>query len=415
MKQWLMIGVLAMCCFAWGAAAQAPDLESMDLVERCVPDGPVAFVNGQPIAGKDFIDLYKGQIQLYARQHSGTPVSDTTRIGVAIQTLRQLVERELLRQEAGKRKVTITDAELQAAWKTEIDRLRKALSKGGTQLTEEEVLQQAKASKTQALEDLRKELLIEKMRTELMKEAKVEVSDQEVGDYFIKNKPNAPTGDILHLKHIFISGKEPRPGTTVAGPNPRTQAQQKAQNALQRIRAGQSFDAVAREMSQGQGRDNGGDIGAMPAAELPPFYVTAAAGMQPNQVSDVIESPEGYHIIKLIERKAGEAPSLEKYAPLIRSRLLSEKGDLVVAKFCMPYLADEKVVQEVLLAELERQLRTQPELMEELRKSSAKAVRELGAENKSPAAKPASSASGNAKANPPASKPAQSASTTKKK
>ncbi|MDZ7890694.1 MAG: peptidylprolyl isomerase [Rhodoferax sp.] len=79
----------------------------------------------------------------------------------------------------------------------------------------------------------------------------------------------------------------------------------KAQKVMQRARNGEDFNALVQEFSAAD-RKNGGQIGLRRGDRLPPAFVTATQGLQPGQVSDVVRTGAGFHILKLIERKAPE-------------------------------------------------------------------------------------------------------------
>jgi len=391
---------VAAAALAWTglAAAQAPPLESMDIVTRSVPDGPIARVNGAPISATDFRDLYRGELERWAQMNAGEPVTDPVRVGIAIATMRTLIEQELLYQEATRRKITVSDQELQSAWAEEIERLRKPLARGGEPPSEEQILKDAGATREEALAGLKRLLTIDKVRGELLKEAKVSVSDAEIQKYYDEHKDRARRPEAVHLRQIFV---RVTPARGDAGAANKAKAREKIDTALKRIQAGQSFEAVAKDVSEGQGKEQGGDIGTMPVDRLPPFLVEAARTLQPGQVSPVVESEYGFHLVKLVELTPGQDITLEQAKPMIERILLQDKMQEVVQKFCLPSLGDEKVVQEFLLRELEKQLAARPELLEQLRDAQQPAS---GAAK--PTAKPPASPAPQAPAKPaPQAKP----------
>ncbi|HOE66688.1 MAG TPA: peptidylprolyl isomerase [Candidatus Hydrogenedentes bacterium] len=358
---------VALLVFAFVAAAQAPDLASMDIVMKSVPDGPVARVNGVSIDAREFRGLYRSEIERWAQMNQQKAVPDNVRIGMAIAALRSLIMQEILRQEAAKRKVSVSEEDLQKAYAAEMDSMKKALGQDGKPLTEAEVLQRAGTTKEEALADLRKGLMIHKVREALVKEANVTVSDKDIAGFFEANKDKFPQGGGVHLKQIFIKTVPARGDAGVAN---RNQARDKANTAAQRIRAGQSFESVAKDVSEGQGKESGGDIGTIPLRELPPFLGEAAAKLQPGQMSDVIESDYGFHLIKLVESFPGEAPTLEKMGPAIKRELLEEKSEEIVQRFCAPIIENEGAVQEFLIPQLTRQMNARPDLLRQLEKSA---------------------------------------------
>jgi len=243
-------GVFVSAVLALGASycawAQAPDLGNMDVVLKSVPDGPVAVVNSVPIPARVFRDLYMGEMMRWAVAHGGSNVPDDERLGIAINSLRVLVEREVLYQEALRRKISVSDAELQAKWKTEFDDLKQRMTKPGeTPPSDDVVLERANTTRDEAQAELRKAMMVDAVRDALIKEKGITVSDAEVAKWFDANKNLTRRPDMLHLKQIFISA------TKNSTPKLKEAARKKADGALARIRSGQSFEGIARDLSEG--------------------------------------------------------------------------------------------------------------------------------------------------------------------
>ncbi len=342
------------------AQAQAPNLEMMDLVLKAVPNGPVALVCGEPIPNDEFRDMYMGETIRFAQLNPGKSVDDEIRLGIALNCLRALIEREVLHQESERRKIGIAEDKLQQAWEIEIKKLQEALVRDGKQVTSEaDVLKEAGTTKDKALLELRKALMIEELRKQLMNENGVNISDADVKKWYDENKSSTRRPDQLHLKQIFIQadsakqGAKPKAGQTV---------EQRAQDAYNRISSGQSFEGVAKAVSDGRFKDQGGDWGLRPASEFPPFIVEAANRMKPGDISQPIKSEYGFHILKLVETVPGEEVTFEKAAPDIRNMLMARKGGDAVRKFTSEVTKDPAKVQVYL--DIEKQLRTRPELLQ---------------------------------------------------
>lgn len=363
MRRLYRVGIIGL---AWVGAvtvhAQAPDLSRMDLVLKSVPDGPVAMVRGVAISADEFKDLYVGEVVRWAQLRSGEQLTDALRVKIALNSLRLLIEREILRQEAVARKLTVTPGEVEAAWKRHLEQLQKQFAQSGTEpLSEAEVLKRASTTREKALAELRKALLANAMREQIVKEKAVTVSDKEVAQWFATHKEATRRPDMCHLKDILI--QVPTKGAP-GHEEVRRKAKDKAENALQRIRAGQSFEAVAKEVSDGPQKAQGGDLGVVPMDQLPETVAKVVRALRPGEVSNVVEGDLGFHIFKLVEFVPGAQPSLEEAKPEIRRLLLAEKSNQAVADFCAKITADEKAVQ-VFLA-LERQLVTRPDLLREV-------------------------------------------------
>jgi len=345
---------------AVSASAQAPDLNRMDLVLQSVPDGPVAVVDGKPIRPEVFKDLYMGEVMRWAQMNGNQNVPDDERLGIAMNSLRVLIEREVLYQEAAKRKITVSDADLQEKWKSEIADLTKRVTKDGEPVpSEADVLKRANTTKDEALAELRRAMQVDQVREQIMKEKGVTVTDQEVADWFAKNKNMTRRPDMLHLKQIFFKADKAKKNAT---------AKQKAEDAIKRLKAGESFEGVANKLSEGQYKDKGGEWPVMPADQFPPFIRDAAAKMKPGEVSEPIESQYGIHILKLVEVIPGQEGSIDNAGPRIKEMMLAQKGNRAVSEYCSKITGDPARVQVYL--DLQKQLELRPDLVKKLSKEA---------------------------------------------
>lgn len=353
---------IALAVGAWIAFAQAPDLSKMDIVLKSVPDGPVAVVNGEPISANVFKDVYMRDVLGWAQVNSRN-VPDDERLGIAINALRMLVEREVLYQEAVKRGLTVNDAELQEMWKEQLEDLKKRVTKpGDPPLDEAEILKKAFTTREEALADLRKAMMVDKVREAIIKEKGVTVSDKEVADWFEKNKNLTRRPDMLRIQQIYFKPDVSR--TDIQ----KSASRQKAMDAYNKIKSGQSFEGVARQMSEGQYKDQGGEWPVLPADEFPEFVRAAVSKMNPGDISEPIESDKGWHILKLVEAIPGEEGTLEKSSDRIREMLVAQKGARAVNEFCGAVTSDPKKVRVYL--DLENQLRLRPDLVQRMGKDS---------------------------------------------
>jgi hypothetical protein len=136
------------------------------------------------------------------------------------------------------------------------------------------------------------------------KNPSMKATDAEIDAYL-----KAHLEEQVHARHILIpAGKPESPD-----PNPtpsesdKAQARAKAEQVLKRARAGEDFAALAKQFSSDPGsKDKGGDLGWFAAGQMVPEFDKAAFALQPGQISDIVESQFGFHIIKVEERRMGE-------------------------------------------------------------------------------------------------------------
>lgn len=354
------LGLAATCL------AQAPDLSRMDIVLKSVPDGPVARVRGTSIPAEDFIRLYQTELTGVMLQSDRKEIPEEVRLELGFRCLAMLVQREVLYQEALSRKLSVSDVELEQAWQEELKRVQASLG-AKENVSEQELLDWAGVTRESALAEARKEMLVAKVREAIAKEKGVKVSKAEIAEAFEKRKQLFKRPDQCHAKQIFAAyGTEEGAEPTA---EQKERARKRIEKALQRIYAGETFEAVARDLSQAPDREREGDMGMMPMKALPPFYADAAYALKPGEMSEIIESEFGFHLIKLVEFVPGAEADLEKAEPFLRKMLFDDKAMKAVNTFCDPVLNEKGAVQVFL--EFEKTLAFHPNA-EQLMKALAR-------------------------------------------
>jgi peptidyl-prolyl cis-trans isomerase SurA len=127
---------------------------------------------------------------------------------------------------------------------------------------------------------------------------RVVVSQAEV-ENFLANQATHDGGAEYNVSHILISIPES------ASPEVIQKARQKADALLVELKKGANFNQLAVASSQSPDALEGGNLGWKPAGQLPDLFVNALRNLQPGQVSEVLRSPNGFHILRLNDRRGG--------------------------------------------------------------------------------------------------------------
>lgn len=147
-------------------------------------------------------------------------------------------------------------------------------------------------------------LLIQTLASKLEEETKL--SDDDVRKYYEEHKASGDL-DQVHVEHIlFATQAMPSPQNPMGGgPAPDPAAKRKlAEEVLQRIKNGEDFGELAKQYSDDPGsKEKGGDLGMANRFQFVPEFEEAAWKLQPGEVSGIVETDFGFHIIKMIERK----------------------------------------------------------------------------------------------------------------
>jgi peptidyl-prolyl cis-trans isomerase C len=312
--------VLALCAGAACQKAPAPPAKpttgpiatsasappAVKPVPAALPD-VVARVNGVAINRGDF----ERAVRTLEAQ-AGGPVPPERRDAIYRQLLDQLVALRLLADESTAKKVTVPD--------TEIDG-RLAQMKG--QFPNEQAFDAALAERqmTQAKlkTELRQQMLVQKLLQSDV-EPTVSVTDADVTSFYEQNLEKFKEPEAVHAAHILI--RTPDNADAAA----KTKAHAAAANVLAQARRGADFAALAKQYSQDAGSAaNGGDLGFVPKGQTVPAFEQAAFALKPGQLSDIVESPFGFHIIKVFEHRAARTVPLQAVKPRVEQFLKQQQ------------------------------------------------------------------------------------------
>lgn len=186
-------------------------------------------------------------------------------------------------------------------------------------------------------EDLRNQILLQRLRDREM-ESRVKVTELDI-DNFLREQ-QAGGGDPalleLNLAHILVAVPEN------AGEAQVQELRAKAQQLLERARAGEDFGQLARAHSDAGGAaQNGGLIGTRTADRLPPLFVQAVRNVPQGGVTDVLRSGAGFHIVKVIEKRQLAQAGVAVTQSRARHILLRPGGQLT-EQAALERLADYK-------------------------------------------------------------------------
>ena len=180
---------------------------------------------------------------------------------------------------------------------------------------------------------LRDQLLVERVREREVAQ-RIRITDSEVDD-FIEKQRGALAGEVQYnVAQILIKVPEGAGESVVA--ERRTRAEQ----AAQRVRAGEDFAAVARQLSEDDNRERGGEIGLRPADRLPDIFLETVRTLQNGQVAPgLLRTGAGFHLLKLIERAEGGAFRVDQ----VRARhILLRPGEQLTEAAARARLAEFK-------------------------------------------------------------------------
>jgi len=342
MKRWLatvMIPVLGAVTPSWawaaGKKAAAAKSEQSGSRQQEAVDSIAAVVNKSVITtGQLNTEVKMTQAQL-RQQKIAVPPDDILRK----QVLQRMITDELIRQEADRRRITVDDAQLQRAVdsiaqrnKISVDRLRQEVTKTGI-------------SWDDYLKNLRQEVRLDMLRQRAV-DSTILITDADV-DAFLKSQerlgnagmpsaspasaepaPQAAGPQVLGLAQILVAVPEAAPQSKV------DELRRKAEAILDRLRKGADFASVAAASSDGPQALKGGDMGVRPVQGWPDLFIQATQSLGVGGVSGIIQSGQGFHILKVVTRGPAQAPapSTAPTAPQAAPAVAEPSGPMMVTQ-----------------------------------------------------------------------------------
>jgi len=325
MRNWITI--LMLCGFLFPMAAAA---ETQGKKAEPAKDDKVAFT----VDGKEFKEsAIEAQFQNFLSQFTGTRKPKADQIPMLRQKQRaqiisNLIDRYLLKEEAKKLKIQVTDADLDQ----EVDKMIQAYMKRFS-ISREQLAEQVKKTQGISLEES-----IKKIRTlpgftnkillnkiiEKENPKELEVTDQEVKDYYEKNAKQFDMPEKVKASHILVSvldeKRQPKSEEDKAA------ALKKSQEILKEAKKpGADFAELAKKYSDCPSKAQGGDLGFFTKDRMVPEFSAAAFAMQPGDISDIVQTKFGYHIIKVTGHEKARKIPFDEVKDDIREQLTEKK------------------------------------------------------------------------------------------
>jgi peptidyl-prolyl cis-trans isomerase C len=275
----------------------------------------VAYVNGEAISRAD---VETGIAELEAR--AGQPVPADRRDVVVRDVLNQLIGYRLLLQETRERLTSVPEADVDAT----IADLR-------AQVPSEEAFFETLQLRQMTLEMLRTEAR-QSLQVNALLESEIgaaaPVTEEEIVEFYGQNPSDFQQDERVRASHILLSFPE--------NPNAATKEETRARAAdvLNLVKTGAEFAAVAMQYSDDPGsRANGGDLGYFQRGQMVPPFEQVAFSLATAQISDLVESSFGYHIIQVTDRQAPRTIPLDEVRQEVLQFLTDRNRDLQMQVF----------------------------------------------------------------------------------
>ena len=217
------------------------------------------------------------------------------------QVLERMIMSSILQQEASQTGIRISDAQLNTALermaadsKMTVDQFRAAMKAEGIDYES-------------FREKIRGEIQIARLK-EREVDNKVTVSESEIDGYLRdeKNKPAASKDTEYLVSHILVLVPEG------ASPDEIAEKRKVAEDVVKKLKTGADFAQMAAAVSDGANALEGGSLGWRDPAKLPELFLDAVSNMRVGDISDILRSPNGFHIIKLVDKRGSATEVIVK-------------------------------------------------------------------------------------------------------
>lgn len=275
----------------------------------------VARVNGQGISSAE---LERAVREVEAQ--AGRPVPAENRSAIYRSVLDQLVGYHLLAQESESRGITIAEVEVQER----VDKVRQ-------QYPTQEAFEQALAEQSMTAEALHEEARTD-MRISRMVETElgdsIAVTEADIGTFYQQNPDEFNELESVRARHILV-GVEAEADETR-----RAQQRVVAETIRRKALAGEDFPTLAQNHSRDRvSAGNGGDLGFFVRGDTAPEFEAVAFALAPGEISDVVETPYGFQIIKVEEHRPARIVPLAEASEQIGRYLLDRAREAETSRF----------------------------------------------------------------------------------
>lgn len=272
-------------------------------------EGQAAIVNGSGI----HLDELEEELTLISGQMAaqGQPVTEAQKDDFRRRVLDSMISRMLLLEEAESEGIEVSDEELDS----QMTRIR-------GQFQSDEEYEDALAAQNLTPERLRKDLKDNLIIQELLKkevEDKVTVTDDEAIAYYDNNTVQFKQPEQVKASHIIVTLEEG------AGEEEKAEARAKIEDILSRLEGGKDFAELAEEVSEGPSASRGGDLGYFGRGQMVKSFEDAAFALESGELSGIVETQFGYHIIKVTDRKESSTIGYEEVKNQIKDFLIQQK------------------------------------------------------------------------------------------
>jgi peptidyl-prolyl cis-trans isomerase C len=282
--------------------------------------GKVASVNGTAINQDQFDRSLAYQQEIAALQ--GVTITDDQMPQLKYEILQNLISTELLYQESQKSGIKIEETEINETYEAQ-----KQKANFKTDAEFEAALKQSNKTMASYRAEIKQGLAIDRFVKSKFTD-KTTISDSEAKKYYDDNPGYFQQPAQVRISHIMIRVD------SKADQSKKDEAKKKIEQVLNRLKAGEDFAALAKEVSEDtNSKNNGGDLDYISKGQAPQSFEDAAFALKKGEISNIVTSDSGYHIIKVTDKQDAKKIGYEESKNDIITGLKSSKVNSAVNQY----------------------------------------------------------------------------------
>lgn len=285
--------------------------------EEPASKGKAAVVNGSVITVEDLnwkMDIEKRRLLSQGRSPSGPQLLEMKK-----KVLESLINVELLHQEAKRQGIKVSDSAINDQFEI-IKKRFPSEEKFKSSITGMNLSEGALRSQ------IKKSLAIQQFIEKKFFQG-LTVSDKEIKAYYDGNPKFFNRPDQVKASHILIKVD------SGASDSQKAAARKKIKEIRQKLQKGENFADLAKKFSEGPSGAKGGDLGYFRRGQMLKPFEEVAFALKPGQISDVVETRFGYHLIKVIDKKSKDPVAYEEVKDKIQQHLKQQKSVGAISRY----------------------------------------------------------------------------------
>jgi peptidyl-prolyl cis-trans isomerase C len=324
MKKCVLLIIVSVFCLFFtlsSPAFQDGELGKVDLNRK------IAAVNGVEIKVKDFKWAFSSEmIRLVTTIGYLNPEQERD---LKKKTFEQLINRELLYQESHRKGIEISPMDVETAYK-------KARSEMLAPVDHKRIQDTLDLSVSDIKEEFRRAYAAQRLVDQTVKIDPIAL-DEDINAFFERNRDQFKVEGRVKVSHILMEVPKDAP------PAQKAMTRSDMEMVKQRLNEGEAFEEMAKQYSSSFDRVNGGNIGFIEKGRSDANFEKAAYSLKPGQISDIVETSYGFHILKVTEREPDAMLSLSDIREDVKKLMMADRESKAVMNFINTLRAKAKI------------------------------------------------------------------------